>query len=76
MQIVYDEEGLLTYMTSAVKASPKHPVLIDKYLADAIEVDVDAISDGTMWSWPASWSISKKPAYIQEIRLVPCHPIR
>jgi len=47
MQIVYDEDGLLTYMTSAVKASPKHPVLIDKYLADAIEVDADAISDGT-----------------------------
>ncbi len=46
MQIVYDEEGLVTYMTSAVKASPKHPVLIDKYLADAIEVDADAISDG------------------------------
>jgi carbamoyl-phosphate synthase large subunit len=46
MQIVYDEAGLLNYMTSAVKASPKHPVLIDKYLADAIEVDADAISDG------------------------------
>jgi carbamoyl-phosphate synthase large subunit len=47
MQIVYDESGLLEYMRSAVKASPKHPVLIDKYLADAIEVDADAISDGT-----------------------------
>ena len=47
MQIVYDEAGLLEYMTSAVKASPKHPVLIDKYLSDAIEVDADAISDGT-----------------------------
>ncbi len=46
MQIVYDEAGLLEYMRSAVKASPKHPVLIDKYLADAIEVDADAISDG------------------------------
>ncbi len=46
MQIVYDESGLLEYMQSAVKASPKHPVLIDKYLADAIEVDADAISDG------------------------------
>jgi carbamoyl-phosphate synthase large subunit len=46
MQIVYDETGLLEYMHSAVKASPKHPVLIDKYLADAIEVDADAISDG------------------------------
>ena len=46
MQIVYDETGLLEYMHSAVKASPDHPVLIDKYLADAIEVDADAISDG------------------------------
>ncbi|MGZ8373986.1 MAG: carbamoyl-phosphate synthase large subunit [Nitrospira sp.] len=46
MQIVYDEAGLLEYMHSAVKASPNHPVLIDKYLADAIEVDADAISDG------------------------------
>jgi carbamoyl-phosphate synthase large subunit len=47
MQIVYDESGLLEYMGSAVTASPKHPVLIDKYLSDAIEVDADAISDGT-----------------------------
>ena len=47
MQIVYAEAGLLEYMTTAVKASPKHPVLIDCYLSDAIEVDVDAISDGT-----------------------------
>jgi carbamoyl-phosphate synthase large subunit len=46
MQIVFDEAGLLDYVSSAVKASPKHPVLIDKYLADAIEVDADAISDG------------------------------
>ena len=46
MQIVYDEAGLLGYMGSAVKASPKHPVLIDQYLRDAIEVDADAISDG------------------------------
>ena len=46
MQIVYDEAGLLAYMGSAVKASPNHPVLIDKYLSDAIEVDSDAISDG------------------------------
>ena len=47
MQIVYDEPGLLQYMNSAVKASAQHPVLIDKYLRDAIEVDADAISDGT-----------------------------
>ncbi|MFM8552147.1 MAG: carbamoyl-phosphate synthase large subunit [Nitrospiraceae bacterium] len=46
MRIVYDEAGLMGYMTSAVTASPNHPVLIDKYLEDAIEVDVDALSDG------------------------------
>ena len=46
MEIVYDEKSLHAYMQRAVKASPEHPVLIDKYLEDAIEVDVDAISDG------------------------------
>lgn len=46
MEIVYDERGLQEYIAHAVKASPKHPVLIDKYLEDAIEIDVDAISDG------------------------------
>ena len=48
MQIVYDQTLLEEYMDSAVAASPEHPVLIDKYLEDAIEVDVDAISDGRM----------------------------
>ena len=46
MEIVYDEEALEKYMQHAVDASPEHPVLIDKYLEDAIEIDVDAISDG------------------------------
>ena len=46
MQIVYDEALLHEYMHSAVQAAPEHPVLIDKYLEEAIEVDVDAISDG------------------------------
>ena len=46
MEIVYDDEDLDTYMTSAVQASPDRPILIDKFLEDAIEVDVDAISDG------------------------------
>ncbi len=46
MEIVYDEEALVEYMQKAVKASPEHPVLIDKYLVDAIEVDVDAVADG------------------------------
>ncbi|MDP3111416.1 MAG: carbamoyl-phosphate synthase large subunit [Thermodesulfovibrionales bacterium] len=46
MELVYDENSLLDYMKRAVKASPEHPVLIDKYLDGAVEVDVDAISDG------------------------------
>ena len=47
MEVIYDEKSLMQYIESAVKASASHPVLIDKYLEDAIEVDVDAISDGT-----------------------------
>jgi carbamoyl-phosphate synthase large subunit len=46
MQIVYDDENLKDYMTYAVSASPEHPVLIDKFLDDAIEIDVDALGDG------------------------------
>ncbi|HJY83196.1 MAG TPA: carbamoyl-phosphate synthase large subunit, partial [Candidatus Binatia bacterium] len=46
MQIVYDEENLRRYMREAVLASPEHPVLVDKFLDDATEVDVDAVSDG------------------------------
>lgn len=46
MQIVYDEARLRRYMREAVSVSPEHPVLIDKFLDDAIEVDVDAVSDG------------------------------
>ena len=46
MEIVYDDESLDRYMTVAVQASPEHPVLVDKFLEDAIEVDVDAIADG------------------------------
>ncbi|MBU1599333.1 carbamoyl-phosphate synthase large subunit, partial [bacterium] len=48
MEIVYDEEELEKYMREAVEASPEHPVLVDKFLEGAIEVDVDAISDGEM----------------------------
>ncbi|MBI5420447.1 MAG: carbamoyl-phosphate synthase large subunit [Deltaproteobacteria bacterium] len=46
MEIVHDEEGLHKYLTHAVQASEERPVLIDKFLEDAIEIDVDAISDG------------------------------
>jgi carbamoyl-phosphate synthase large subunit len=46
MEIVYDELSLDRYMTEAVEASPEHPILIDKFLEDAIEADVDAVCDG------------------------------
>jgi carbamoyl-phosphate synthase large subunit len=46
MQIVYDDQNLKDYMIYAVSASPEHPVLIDKFLDDAIEIDVDALADG------------------------------
>jgi carbamoyl-phosphate synthase large subunit len=45
MQIVYDHDGLERYMRDAVKVSGANPVLIDCYLRDAIEVDVDALAD-------------------------------
>jgi carbamoyl-phosphate synthase large subunit len=46
MQIVNDDAGLVNFMNWALEASPEHPILIDKFLEDAIEVDVDAICDG------------------------------
>jgi carbamoyl-phosphate synthase large subunit len=47
MEIVYDRAGLHRYMREAVRVSGDNPVLIDRYLNDAIEVDVDCIADGT-----------------------------
>lgn len=46
MKIVYHQEALENFTRLAIAASPEHPVLIDKFLEDAVEVDVDAISDG------------------------------
>jgi carbamoyl-phosphate synthase large subunit len=46
MELVYNEEDLRRYMTSAIEVTPDRPVLIDRFLEDAIEVDVDCISDG------------------------------
>jgi carbamoyl-phosphate synthase large subunit len=46
MEIVYDVDNLRRYMTTAVLASPEHPILIDKFLDEAIEIDVDALCDG------------------------------
>ncbi len=46
MAIVYDDETLERYMREAVDASPEHPVLIDRFLEDAFEMDVDCVADG------------------------------
>jgi carbamoyl-phosphate synthase large subunit len=46
MRIVHDLAELQTYMREAVSVSPEHPVLVDRFLANAIEVDVDALCDG------------------------------
>ena len=46
MEIVYDEESLDRYMAMAVDASPERPILIDRFLEAAIEMDVDALCDG------------------------------
>jgi carbamoyl-phosphate synthase large subunit len=46
MEIVRDDAGLRDYMTRAVAASPDHPVLVDKFLDEAVEIDVDCIADG------------------------------
>ncbi len=47
MEIVYDADDLETFVRTAAEASPDHPVLIDRFLEGAIEVDVDAVSDGS-----------------------------
>src|SRR5256886_8590816 len=46
MEIVYDEGSLRAYFDKAARVAPEHPVLIDRFLEDAFEVDVDAIADG------------------------------
>jgi carbamoyl-phosphate synthase large subunit len=47
MEIVYDDNSLRGYFTQAARVAPEHPVLIDSFLEDAFEADVDAIADGT-----------------------------
>ena len=46
MEIVYDDATLADYITRAAKASPEHPILVDRFLDDAIEIDVDVLYDG------------------------------
>ncbi|MCL1904679.1 MAG: carbamoyl-phosphate synthase large subunit [Methanomassiliicoccaceae archaeon] len=46
MEIIYSEDELRTYVETAVKVSKNHPILVDKYLTEAIELDVDLVADG------------------------------
>ncbi len=46
MEIVWDEADLSRYMSEAVRVSPERPILVDKFLEDSLEVDVDAVADG------------------------------
>ncbi len=47
MEIVYDDTALAAYIERATEISPEHPVLVDRFIDDAVEIDVDAIYDGT-----------------------------
>ena len=47
MEIIYDEDMLRRYAAEAIKVSPEHPMLIDRFLGKALECEVDALSDGT-----------------------------
>ncbi|UAL31309.1 carbamoyl-phosphate synthase large subunit [Nocardioides rotundus] len=47
MEIVYDDASLASYITRATEVSPEHPVLVDRFIDDAVEIDVDALYDGT-----------------------------
>ncbi len=57
MQIVYSDDELRHYMRTAVEASPERPVLVDKFLEDAIEVDVDCIADVGLYADPADATV-------------------
>ena len=57
MQIVYSDDELRQYMRTAVEASPERPVLVDKFLEDAIEVDVDCIADVGLYDEPADATV-------------------
>jgi carbamoyl-phosphate synthase large subunit len=46
MEVVYNDDDLETYIEEAVRVSPEKPILVDEFLADAVELDVDAVSDG------------------------------
>ena len=68
MEICYDQSQFERFVAEAFVVAQGQPVLIDRFLEDAIEVDVDAICDGEQVSWPASWNTSKRRASTRAIR--------
>jgi carbamoyl-phosphate synthase large subunit len=74
MEIVDSQAQLDDYITTAVQVSGDSPVLIDQYLRDAIECDVDALCDGEQCAWPASCSTSRKRASTRATAAARCRP--
>ena len=70
MEIVQDEKDLKQYFLEAVKVSNESPVLLDCFLNDAIEVDVDCLFDGKIYSSEELWNISREPGFIRETQRV------
>jgi len=62
MRIVYDDQDLIQFVGEALEVAPDHPILIDKFLEDSIEIDVDASRTPSASWWVASWSTSRRRA--------------
>lgn len=76
MEIVYDHADLRAYMENEVRVSRDLPVLLDRFLDDAVEVDVDAVCDGEQVLVAASWSTSSRPACTRATRAARCRRTR
>ena len=78
MEIVYDEQDLRRYFAEAVSVSNESPVLLDRFLDDATEVDVDAICDGAKWSSGGIMEHIEQAVSTRRLRLLPAalHPVQ
>ena len=73
MEICYSTEDLAAYLEANVKADQEHPLLLDRFLENAIEVDVDALADGESTSTsPGSCSTSRRPGSTPATRPACC----
>ena len=72
MEIVYDEASLRDYISRATELTPDHPVLVDRFLEDAVEIDVDALCDGTeVYPRRDLWSTSRRPGSTRRLSVRP-----